>query len=88
MSQLPKHPRFQPDFDFRYCREDAGEQRCSSSPPLRSFPDGHFDWKMVMDFFRSAFGLSPRLGTALLGAHTLGGASGASGFLGFWKESE
>ncbi len=39
-----------------------------------------------MDFFRDEFGLPPRPATALLGAHTLGGASGASGFLGFWKE--
>ncbi|XP_059088612.1 putative ascorbate peroxidase [Tigriopus californicus] len=42
-----------------------------------------------MAFFAIEFGLGPRLGTALSGAHTLGGAAGAagSGFLGFWKEN-
>lgn len=78
------HP--QPRFDFRYCRRD-----CRTSPDttvVRQFPGGHFNHTEVMDFFWNEFGLNRRLATALLGAHTLGGASGASGWLGFWKESE
>ena len=76
----------QPDIEFNYCRSD-----CSTSPDtsvVRDFPHGNFNYSQVMDFFSRQFGLNPRLATALLGAHTLGGAAGASGFLGFWKESE
>lgn len=73
-------------FRFRYGRCD-----CPTSPVTtanRAFPAGHANYKDVMDFFKDEFGFSVRESVAILGAHTLGGASGAkgSGFDGFWKE--
>jgi hypothetical protein len=43
-----------------------------------------------MSFFSSMFGLTEQQTTALLGAHTVGQATGAAGlgFLGKWKEGE
>jgi len=74
-------------FNFKYGRCD-----CSTSPHTtddREFPHGHFDYKKVMDFFKQEFGFNVRQSVAILGAHTLGGASGSigSGFQGFWKEN-
>eukprot|EP00094_Tigriopus_californicus_P014263 TCALIF_13824-PA protein Name:"Similar to APX1 Putative ascorbate peroxidase (Hydra viridissima)" AED:0.25 eAED:0.27 QI:0/0.33/0.5/1/1/1/4/131/220 len=76
-----------PRIPFRFGRKD-----CATSPisaESRTFPKGRDDFDAVMAFFAIEFGLGPRLGTALSGAHTLGGAAGAagSGFLGFWKEN-
>ena len=84
-----------PDFKFKYGRCD-----CDTTPFSRKllrfpdtiidFPGGNFGHTQVMDFFREEFGLNNRLATALMGAHTLGGAAGpsASGFQGFWKEGQ
>ena len=73
-------------FNFKYGRCD-----CPTSPSTsvdRGFPGGHFGYQQVMDFFREEFGFDERESVAIMGAHTLGGASGAkgSGFDGFWKE--
>jgi len=74
------------DFNFKYGRCD-----CSTSPTTntqRDFPFGGFDYQQVMNFFKEEFGFSESETVAIMGAHTLGGASGAggSGFEGFWKE--
>ena len=73
-------------FNFKYGRCD-----CPTSPLTtvsRGFPAGHSDYQQVMDFYKKEFGFSVRESVAIMGAHTLGGASGAkgSGFEGFWKE--
>jgi len=73
-------------FNFKYGRCD-----CPSSPTTavrRNFPSGKFGYNEVMNFFRNEFGFTETESVAILGAHTLGGASGAggSGFEGFWKE--
>ena len=73
-------------FKFRYGRCD-----CQTSPTTnvdRTFPGGEFGYDEVMDYLNEEFGLNQREVVALMGAHTLGGASGAkgSGFQGFWKE--
>jgi len=73
-------------FSFGYGRCD-----CPTSPTTtveRGFPGGHFDYQQVMDFFRKEFGFNEKESVAIMGAHTLGGASGTtgSGFEGFWKE--
>ena len=75
---------FQPRIPFNYGRQD-----CSSTPVTAAahvFPHGHFDFEKLSDFTSTAFGMNDRETVAIMGAHTLGGASGASGFLGFWKE--
>ena len=77
---------FQPRINFRYGRKDCPTSPLNPVSREGSFPGGHFNHSMVMDFFRTEFGLDPRGATALLGAHTLGGASGGSGFSGLWKE--
>jgi len=67
-----------------------GRKDCTTSPTTTRFdglPDGHLDHEGVTSFFREEFGLDAELATALLGAHTVGGASGALGFKGFWKEN-
>jgi len=74
-------------FNFKYGRCD-----CPTSPSTtadRGFPGGHLGYQGVMDFFRQEFGFNERESVAIMGAHTLGGASGAkgSGFDGFWKEN-
>lgn len=74
-----------PQIRFRFGRRDCPTSPTSSES--RTFPRGRDDFNAIMAFFSSEFGLGPRLGTALSGAHTLGGASGASGFIGFWKEN-
>ncbi|TRY61750.1 hypothetical protein TCAL_10067 [Tigriopus californicus] len=76
-----------PRFHFRYGRKDCATSPLSSG--VQSFPEGKDDYDAVMEFFANEFGLRPRYATALLGAHTLGGAAGAagSGFVGFWKEN-
>jgi len=68
-----------------------GRCDCSSSPATtlqRNFPGGHLGYQQVMEFFRKEFGFNEKESVAIMGAHTLGGASGArgSGFEGFWKE--
>ena len=73
-------------FNFKYGRCD-----CPTSPTTavrRDFPSGKFGYSEVMNFFRTEFGFTETESVAILGAHTLGGASGAvgSGFEGFWKE--
>jgi hypothetical protein len=73
-------------FNFKYGRCD-----CPTSPRTNvdvGLPHGHFDYQEVMDFFKQEFGFSVKESVAIMGAHTLGGASGArgSGFEGFWKE--
>ena len=75
-------------FKFRYGRCD-----CQTSPTTnvdRTFPGGEFGYDEVMDYLNEEFGLNQREVVALMGAHTLGGASGAmgSGFQGFWKEAQ
>merc|ERR1712142_549796 len=72
--------------NYKYGRCD-----CSTSPVTsvrRDFPGGHFGYNQVMDFFRQEFGFNEKESVAIMGAHTLGGASGArgSGFEWFWKE--
>jgi len=83
------------DFVFKYGRCD-----CATSPysqkvfrfpdTIIDFPGGNLGHNGVFNFFRKEFGLNKKLATALMGAHTLGGAAGpaASGFQGFWKEGQ
>lgn len=73
-------------FNFKYGRCD-----CPTSPSTSvdlGFPSGHLDYQGVIDFFRKEFSFNVKESVAIMGAHTLGGASGAkgSGFDGFWKE--
>ena len=74
-------------FKFLYGRCD-----CKTSPhteAVRRFPSGHFGTEQLLSFFRKEFNFNERESVAIMGAHTLGGASGSkgSGFKGFWKEN-
>ena len=73
-------------FNFKYGRCD-----CKTSPNtdiVQAFPSGQFGYHQVVKFFKKEFGFNLRDSVAIMGAHTLGGASGrkGSGFEGFWKE--
>ena len=75
-----------PMIPFQYGRMD-----CPTSPNTDahfSFGSGHFDFDQLFHFMHEEFGLNLRETVAIMGAHTVGGASGASGFLGFFKGNE
>jgi len=75
-----------PNIPFGYCRQD-----CPTSPTttvMNNLPSADLNNQQTLAFFQSQFGLTPQLATALMGAHTMGGASGShgSGFLGSFKQ--
>ena len=52
---------------------------------MYSFGSGHFDHSELVDFMAKEFGLTLTETVAIMGAHTVGEMSGASGFVGFFK---
>merc|ERR1711860_490402 len=67
-----------------------GRQDCPTSPTtdrLYNLPGAMMGHDETMAFFADEFGLDADQSSALLGAHTVGRASGALGFDGFWKEN-
>ena len=63
-----------------------GRTDCDTSPTtdrMLFFPDGREDFNELHDFFRDEFKLNVVDTVALMGAHTLGGCTGISGYSGF-----
>ena len=69
-----------------------GRDDCSTSPTTNenfTFPDPVMNRTEMMDFFHDQYGFNESQVTALMGAHTLGGAEIAnSGYAGNWVEGE
>ena len=67
-------------------------QDCDTAPysdSLLNYPSGLLNYDELMSFFDSEFGYTEREVTALMGAHTLGGAEiFNSGFNGVWVTDE
>jgi len=78
-----------PDLNVEYT---YGRTDCSSSPyttDLENFPDATMNYTEIMDYFSSEFGFNALETTALMGAHTLGGANiFDSGYHGIWVRNE
>merc|ERR1712025_1500530 len=73
--------------DYTYGRTD-----CSTSPysaAIENFPAATFNYTNIMDYFASEFNFTALEATALMGAHTLGGANiFDSGYHGIWVRNE
>ena len=67
-------------------------QDCSTSPhttDIKNFPESTFNNTDIMNYFASEFGFNELETTALMGAHTLGGANiFDSGYHGIWVRNE
>jgi len=71
---------------FRWGRED-----CTDSPTTTEthvFPDPTMSRSEMMNFFSQNYGFSENEVTAVMGAHTLGGADEDSGYKGVWVVGE
>lgn len=73
-----------PEITFRYGRVDC--PTTPNEPETIGFPSGLLNFTGTIGFFKREFDMDERESTAIMGAHTLGGAA-ESGFLGFWKGS-
>jgi len=66
----------------------VGRTDCSTSPyttDVENFPDATMNYTEIMDYFSFEFGFNALETTALMGAHTLGGANiFYSGYHGIW----
>ena len=71
-----------PDIEFRFGRTDCPTS--PNEPEVIGHPSGLLNFTGTIGFFRDQFNMDERESTAVMGAHTLGGAA-ESGFLGFWK---
>ena len=69
-----------------------GRVDCADSPSttdVHTFPEPTMDYSEMMEYFSDMFGMDEDEVTALMGAHTLGGAKASnSGYAGVWMEGE
>jgi hypothetical protein len=62
------------DFPFDWGRVDYDSDSPHTPETTRALPSSRMENVEMFAYFKDNFGLGPRLTTALMGAHTLGGA--------------